>query len=195
MSCGGWVEGEGVNGFVEGGAVWKVRAGLADALPAGTFVEGDRGLEVQVHVEDGPQVAGLSVGGRGGEKPSACSLPALLRRYQQAGNHTDSLSCDVETVAGDHHHRLGCGRVQGDVTHDGVVNLGDPGAEGVGVTEEGPGPIDQVSRVPVVQMGGPNQPLAGCYVVISSVPDNEIPTADGLAHAAIPFLGCSCLAG
>src|SRR6516165_6646317 len=152
LSSRGRVEVECVDGFVERCAIWEIDAGLADALPAGAFIESDRGGEVDVHVEDGPQVAGLSLGGRGCEKPSAGSLPALLWRYQQAGDHSDAVGCDVEAVAGERHHRLRCRGVQGDVTNDGVVGLGDPGAEGAGVAEEGTGGIAEVNRVAITEV-------------------------------------------
>ena len=59
------------------------------------------------------------------------------------------------------HHRLRCGRVQGDVANDGVVKLGNPGAEGVGVAEEGSGGIAEVHRVAVMEVGGLRQLFAG----------------------------------
>jgi len=50
--------------------------------------------------------------------------------------------------------------MQGDVADDGVVELGNPGAEGVGVAEEGSGGIAEADRVAVMEVGGLRQPLA-----------------------------------
>lgn len=145
-------------------AIAKRHRDGADALPAVLLVQGDRRLEVRGNVENRRESSDVARFRSDLEELSSGPRSPVRRRDEEPGYDAERLRGLVEYLAGVGHYLHRRHPIEGDVSDDVPIHLGDPRVDRIRTSDELPQLLRKMRRVAVNRSHYCRQRLAAVEV-------------------------------